>query len=160
MVRSASLKIMMSIKVRSDPNRHLDYSVTFRSQGASAFTPPPPPSPPQPLSPPPPPPPPKKQPIESEALGTKVLMVVVSMTPCDRLFQSDGFHLESGGPVTTGHTSDLNSGTQMATLSGAWHFRVSSGTGRPGVSILCLSKIESLICSAYICLSRSAPEIH
>ena len=34
------------------------------------------------------------------------------------------------------HTSDLKTGTAVATLPGAWRFRVSSGTGRTGVSIL------------------------
>ena len=34
------------------------------------------------------------------------------------------------------HTSDLNIGTPVATLPGAWHYRVSTGTGRPGVGIL------------------------
>ena len=34
------------------------------------------------------------------------------------------------------HTRDLKIGTPVATLQGAWHYRVSSGTGRPGVSIL------------------------
>ena len=34
------------------------------------------------------------------------------------------------------HTSDLESGTPVATLPGAWRYRVSAGTGRPGVSIL------------------------
>ena len=34
------------------------------------------------------------------------------------------------------HTSDLKTGTPMATLPGAWRYRVSIGTGRPGVSIL------------------------
>ena len=34
------------------------------------------------------------------------------------------------------HTSDLKIGTPVATLSGAWRYRVSTGTGRPGVSIL------------------------
>ena len=34
------------------------------------------------------------------------------------------------------HTSDLKIGTQVATLPRAWHFRVSTGTGQPGVSIL------------------------
>ena len=33
-------------------------------------------------------------------------------------------------------TSDLKSGTQVATLPGAWRYRVSAGTGQPGVSIL------------------------
>ena len=34
------------------------------------------------------------------------------------------------------HTSDLKTGTPVATLPGAWHYRVSTGTGRPSVSIL------------------------
>ena len=34
------------------------------------------------------------------------------------------------------HTSDLKIGTPVATLLGAWHYRASAGTGRPGVSIL------------------------
>ena len=34
------------------------------------------------------------------------------------------------------HTSDLKIGTPVATLPGAWHYRVSAGTGRSGVSIL------------------------
>ena len=34
------------------------------------------------------------------------------------------------------HTSDLTTGTPVATLPGAWPYRVRAGTGRPGVSIL------------------------
>ena len=34
------------------------------------------------------------------------------------------------------HTSDLKTGTPVATPPGAWRYRVSAGTGRPGVSIL------------------------
>ena len=34
------------------------------------------------------------------------------------------------------HTSDLNIGNPVATLPGAWCYRVSVGTGQPGVSIL------------------------
>ena len=34
------------------------------------------------------------------------------------------------------HTSDLRIGTPVATLPGAWHYRVSAGTGWPGVSRL------------------------
>ena len=48
------------------------------------------------------------------------------------------------------HTSDLNIGTPVATLPGAWCYRVSAGTGRPGVSILYLGEMESLICSFYL----------
>ena len=35
----------------------------------------------------------------------------------------------------------------MAILPGAWRYRVSAGTGRPGVSILWLGEVESLICN-------------
>ena len=34
------------------------------------------------------------------------------------------------------HTSDLKIGTPVATLPGAWRYRVNAGTGRPGASIL------------------------
>ena len=34
------------------------------------------------------------------------------------------------------HTSDLKIGTSVVTLPGAWQYRVSGGTGLPGVSIL------------------------
>ena len=48
------------------------------------------------------------------------------------------------------YTSDLNIGTPVATLPGAWRYRVSAGTGRPGVSILWLGEMESLICNSYL----------
>ena len=38
----------------------------------------------------------------------------------------------------------------MATLPGAWRYRVSAGTGRPGVSILWLGEVESWICNFYL----------
>ena len=34
------------------------------------------------------------------------------------------------------HTSDFKIGTPVATLQGAWRYRISVGTGRPGVSVL------------------------
>ena len=55
------------------------------------------------------------------------------------------------------HTSDLKIGTLVATLSGAWRYRVSTGTGRPGVSILWLGEVERLICN--FCLSVAARKI-
>ena len=45
------------------------------------------------------------------------------------------------------HSSDSKIGTPVATLPGAWRYRVSAGTGRPGVSILWLGEVESLICN-------------
>ena len=43
---------------------------------------------------------------------------------CDRIFSGSS------------HTSDLKIDTPVATLPGAWCYRVSSGPGWPGVSIL------------------------
>ena len=48
------------------------------------------------------------------------------------------------------HTSDFKIGTPVATLPGAWRYRVSAGTGRPGVSILWLGEVERLICNLYL----------
>ena len=38
----------------------------------------------------------------------------------------------------------------MATLPGAWQYRVSAETGLPGVSILWLGEVESLVCNFYL----------
>ena len=35
-------------------------------------------------------------------------------------------------------------------LPGAWHYRVSTGTGQPGVSILWLGEVERWICNLYL----------
>ena len=48
------------------------------------------------------------------------------------------------------HTSDFKIGTPVATLPGAWRYRVSAGTGWPGVSILLLGEMESLISNFYL----------
>ena len=55
------------------------------------------------------------------------------------------------------HTSDLKIDSPVATLPGAWRYRVSTGTGRPCVSILWLGEVESLICNFY--LSEAASKI-
>ena len=44
----------------------------------------------------------------------------------------------------------LQIGTPVATLPGAWRYRVSTGTGWPSVSILRLGKTESLTCKFYL----------
>ena len=45
--------------------------------------------------------------------------------------------VQSSNPASkSNHTSDLKNGTPVATLLDVWHYRVSAGTGRPGVSIL------------------------
>ena len=48
------------------------------------------------------------------------------------------------------HISDSKIGIPVATLPGAWRYRASSGTGRPGVSILWLGEVERLICNFYL----------
>ena len=53
------------------------------------------------------------------------------------------------------HTSDLKIGTQVATLPGACCYRVSAGTGQPGVSILWLGEMESFVRN--FCLSVASP---
>ena len=65
------------------------------------------------------------------------------------------------------HTNDFKIGTPVATLPGAWRYRVSTGTGLLGVSILWLGEEESWICNFYLsvaarkkCLSISVREIH
>ena len=55
------------------------------------------------------------------------------------------------------HTSDLKIGTPVATLPGAWLCRVSAETGWPGVSMLWLGEMKSLICN--FCLSVAARKI-
>ena len=64
-------------------------------------------------------------------------------------------------PAGPSHTSDLNIGTPVATLPGAWRDRVSAGTGGPGVSILLLGEVESVkinkphVCSTIDFISNS-----
>ena len=54
------------------------------------------------------------------------------------------------------HTSDLNTGRALvATLWGSWCDRINARTGLPGVSILWLGEIESLISNFFV--SVSAP---
>ena len=62
------------------------------------------------------------------------------------------------------HTSDLKIGTPVAIQPGAWHYRVSTGTGQPSVSILWLDEIVWSATSVWVWqhvkLCRSVPEIH
>ena len=48
------------------------------------------------------------------------------------------------------HTSDLKNSTPVSTLQGAWRYRVSAGTGRPGVSIMWPGEMESLVYNIYL----------
>ena len=79
----------------------------------------------------------------------RLVSLVVRRPPRER-------KITGSNPVCAGifsgssHTSDLKIGTPVATLPGAWRYRVSTGTGRPGVSILWLGEVERLICNFYI----------
>ena len=55
--------------------------------------------------------------------------------------------LRRGDFSGSSHTSDLKNDTPVATLPGAWRYRVSAATGWPGVSILWQGEVESLICN-------------
>ena len=46
------------------------------------------------------------------------------------------FRFHRGDFSWSRYTADLNIGTPVITLLGAWSYRVSAGTGWPGVSIL------------------------
>ena len=76
---------------------------------------------------PPPPPPPSPPPLRHPLDGLVV-----------RLGSGrSGVQIPLGRDVLgSNHTSGLKLGTPEATLPGAWHYRVSTGTGRAGVSIL------------------------
>ena len=67
------------------------------------------------------------------------------------------FCLHCGDFSWSSHTSDLNIGAPVASLPGVWCYRVSTGTGWLGVSILWLGEMESLNCN--FCLSVAACKI-
>ena len=65
--------------------------------------------------------------------------------------EDPGFECHLQGDFSrSSHTSDLKIGTPVATLPGAWRYRISAGIGQPSVSILWVGEVESLICSFYL----------
>ena len=65
----------------------------------------------------------------------RVVGLVVRRPPRER--KIPGSNPDCGGIfLGSSHTSDLKIGTPVATLPDAWRYRVSTRTGRPGVSIL------------------------
>ena len=65
----------------------------------------------------------------------RLVGLVVRRPPRER--KVPGSNPACGGIFSgSSHTSDVNIGTPVATLPGAWRYRVSAGTGRPGVNIL------------------------
>ena len=82
-------------------------------------------------------------------LSDRLVGLVVRRPPRER--KVPGSNLACVGIFSgSSHTSDLKISTPVATLPGAWRYRVSARTGRPGVSILWLGEVESLICNFYI----------
>ena len=83
------------------------------------------------------------------AEGNSVVFVLVILVLLSRLVgpvvkksasigEDPGFdsRLCRGDFSGSSHTSDLKIGTPVATLPGTWRYRVSVGTGWPGVNIL------------------------
>ena len=67
-----------------------------------------------------------------------------------KYFQKSSSHDRDESRWHRDFSSDLKIGTPVATLPGAWRYRVSAGAGQPGVSILWLGEVERLICSFYL----------
>ena len=73
--------------------------------------------------------------VQSPVVRNRLVGLVVRRPPRER-------KIPGSNPACTGifsgssHTSDLNNGTPVATLPGAWRYRFSAVTGWPGVSIL------------------------
>ena len=79
----------------------------------------------------------------------RLIGLVVRRPPRERKIPSSNPTC-AGNFLGSSHTSDLKIGTPVATLPGAWHYKVRAGTGRPGVSILWLGEMASLICNFYL----------
>ena len=58
-------------------------------------------------------------------------------------------HFSLGSFSGSSHTRDLKIGAPVPTLPSGWHYKVSAGTGLPGVSILWPGEIASLISNFY-----------
>ena len=68
-------------------------------------------------------------------LRQRLVGLVVRRPPRERKIL--GSNLACAGIFSgSSHTSDLKIGTPVAALPGAWCYRVSAGTGWPGISIL------------------------
>ena len=70
-----------------------------------------------------------------------VVVVCCAVLLCDMtasITEDPGFdsRLRHGDFSGSSHTSDLKIGTPVASLPGAWRYRVSAGTGWPCASIL------------------------
>ena len=79
----------------------------------------------------------------------RLVCLVVRRPPRERKVLGS-YPASAGIFLGSSHTSDLKIGIPVATLPGTWRYRVSTGTGRPGVSILWLGEVERLICNFYL----------
>ena len=93
----------------------------------------------------------QEQVLLSHLLSIHHLVGPMAKTPTSRA-DDPGFDscLHRGDLSRWSHTCGLKIGAPVTTLPGAWHYRVSAGTGWPGVSvnILWLGEVESLICNS------------
>ena len=79
------------------------------------------------------------QPVVVEVRSPSRRVTVLSKAGPDKTSRAEGPWFESRlrrDFLGSSHTSALKIGTPVATLPGAWRYRVSAGTGWPGVSIL------------------------
>ena len=73
--------------------------------------------------------------VSMSAVYNRLVGLVVRRPPRER--KVPGSNSPCAGIFSgSSHTSDLKIGTPVATLPGAWHYRVSTWTGRPVVSIV------------------------
>ena len=79
---------------------------------------------------------------KSVSVSALFVMLTVTSTLLRPTTEPKERKIPGSNPVCDGifpgssHTRDLKIGTQVATLPGTWRYRVSVGTGWPGVSIL------------------------
>ena len=71
-----------------------------------------------------------------QALTSRLIGLVVKASASGVEKPEFDSHLRRGDISGLSHTSDLKTGTPVATLPGAWRYRVSAGTGWPSASML------------------------
>ena len=75
--------------------------------------------------------------LVSAVLGLKTTLLAEWLRHLPRGWKTPGSNSACAGIcLGSSHTSDIKIGTPVATLPGAWRYRVIAGTGWPGVSIL------------------------
>ena len=74
--------------------------------------------------------------VRSTFIVTASLALWLRRPPRERKIPGSTASCARGDFSWSSHASDSIIGTPVATLPGAWRYRVSAGTGWPGVSIL------------------------